>query len=130
MYEIITQDKFRELIGQYINKSADATLFGIDVIYLLLEKLRFEEAQPLMSGYGGLINTLDILSTNIDLVLKDKLTQENGDVVYYLNESGLPAKASKEQFDKMIKGIQEPSDEEYETGYLQTPSDKDEKMFG
>jgi hypothetical protein len=129
MFEIITQDRFRTLMGQYINKSADAALYGIDVVYPLLEKLRFEEAQPLMSGYGGLINTLDILSTNIDIMMKDKLTDETSDIVYYLNEAGLPAKTTTDEFNRLIKGMQTEFDEEYPTGYLQKPPDEDEKMF-
>jgi len=130
MYKIITQDKFRQLMNEYINKSCDAALFGMDVIYPLLEKLKFDEALPLMSGYGGLINTIDILSSNIDLVIKDKMVDETSDVVYYLNEQGMPAKISKKEYDKMINKMETGFEGEYETGYLQRPSDEDEKMFG
>jgi len=126
MYEIITQDKFRELILNYIHKSTDSVLYGMDVIHPLLEKLKFEEAQILISGYGGLMNTLDVLSSNIDTVVKDRLTEENDNIVYFINEDGVPAKMLKDQFDKMMKTIQ--FDDEIE--YLQMPPDKDEKMFG
>ena len=69
MYEIITQDKFRELLSDHIRKNADQALYGIDVLYPLLEKLRFGEALPLMMGYGGIIATMSVLANNIDLVL-------------------------------------------------------------
>jgi hypothetical protein len=130
MYEIITQDKFRELLGDHIRKNTDQALYGIDVIYPLLEKLKFEEALPLMIGYGGIIATMSVLANNIDLVLKDKLTEENDDIVYYLNEQDMPAKISKKEFEKLIKGEFPFEDEDYETGYLQKPVDTDEKMFG
>ena len=129
MYEIITQDKFRKLLGDHIRKNADQALYGIDVLYPLLEKLRFGEALPLMMGYGGIIATMSVLANNIDLVLKDKLTEDNDDIVYYLNEQDMPAKIDKREYEKLIKG-QPIVEEEYETGYLQKPVDEEENMFG
>lgn len=129
MYEIITQDKFRELLGDHIRKNADQALYGIDVLYPLLEKLRFGEALPLMVGYGGIIATVSVLANNIDLVLKDKLTEENDDVVYYLNEQDMPAKMDRKEYEKLING-QLIVEEEYESGYLQRPVDEEENMFG
>ena len=129
MYEIITQDRFRKLIMDYIHKTVDMALYSMDVISPLLEKMRFEEAQILMSGYGGLISTLDVLSSNIDIVVKDRLVNEKNDMVYYLNEAGLPSKMSKDAFDRMVKTLRGEGEKEYETGYLQSPVDKDENMF-
>ena len=130
MYEIITQDKFRMLLGEHINKAAEQALYGVDIVYPMLEKMQFGQAQQLLSGYGGLISTLTVLSSNIDLVLKDKLTKDTDDIVYYLNEEGMPAKTTKVEYDKIIKIIQNGYEEEYESGYLQKPPDDDENMFG
>lgn len=129
MYEIITQDKFRKLLGDHIRKNTDQALYGIDVLYPLFEKLKFEEALPLMIGYGGIIGTMSILANNIDLVLKDRLTEENEDIVYFINEQDMPAKMGRKDYETLIKG-QSMLEEDYETGYLQRPVDEEEKMFG
>lgn len=129
MYEIITQDKFRTLLGDHIRKNTDQALYGIDVLYPLFEKLKFEDALPLMIGYGGIIGTMSILANNIDLVLKDRLTEENEDIVYFINEQDMPAKMGRKDYETLIKG-QPMVEEDYETGYLQRPVDEEEKMFG
>lgn len=127
MYEIITQDRFREMILDYIHKNVDMAIYSMEVISPLLEKMQFEEAQVLMAGYGGLISNLDVLSSNIDIVVKDRLVDEKSDTVYYLTEEKLPAKMPKRDFDRMLA---ESYSNVEETGYLQRPVDEEEKMFG
>ena len=131
MYEIISQEKFRELLNGHIDKDIENTLYALDVIYPALENRTTDKLQSYVNGTGGVVQTLVMLTMNLDLLTKDELTKENDDMVYFINDEKLPAKMTRQEYEKMLKGESVNYDEEeYETGYLQMPTDKDETMFG
>lgn len=131
MHEIISQDKFRKLIQGHVEKDVDNALYALDVIYPALDKMRIDKLPSYINGTGGVVQTLVMLTMNIDLLIKDELTPENDDMVYFINDEKLPAKMTKIDYEKMLKGEPiEYDEEDYETGYLQTPPDDGETMFG
>ena len=101
MYETITQAEYRNIIGTLIRDDAERLRFGLKVIEPLLDSLRFEELQPYLSGNDGLIETMDILSDNIALIVKDRLVDE--DSLVYMIKNDMPVKVSKEYYDNLIK---------------------------
>lgn len=99
----ITQIEYRNRMGELIRKDCDKTLYGMDIVYPLLEKMEYEKVISLLREEDSLIDVMQTLSDNINLALKDRLTKHDKNTVYILNDYNLPMKMTKEDYTILIK---------------------------
>lgn len=130
MYEKITQQEFRDRMDELILTTKQVVLYSIDMVYPLLENGLEKEALPFLYGAGSLPDSLMILHNNIDIRAKDELISPDTDLVYFMNEFGMPSKTSPEEYNFIIQGMGLPLDE-IEVPYEDIKDNPDnEKMFG
>ena len=133
MFEIITKTEFQDKMDYLIAITKQHALYAMDMVYPLLENGQDAEALPYIQGYGSLMDTLRILHNNIDMRLKDNLIPEENDMVYFMDETGMPSKTDQAQYD-IIKNRTNKrlyNDEDEDIPYEGVPENPDNKaMFG
>lgn len=130
MYEKITQREFRDRMDELIISTKTTALYAIDMLYPLLEDGFDKEALPYLYGHGSVTDTLLILHNNIDMRVKDDLLSIDTDLVYFIDENGMPSKTSPEQYELIIKGKPMHDIDYDEPPYTDIPENPDNvKMF-
>ena len=130
MYEIITQAEFRDKMNELILITKTNALYALDMVYPLLETNQDTEALSYLNGQGSLIDILYILQNNITILQLDKLVPKNNDMVYFIDEFGLPSKTTQEQYEMIVNDEISVDKDEKKIPYVDVPDNPDnDNMF-
>ena len=130
MYEEITRQQFKDRMEELILITKTNALYAIDMIYPLLETNQDAKALSYIKGQGALMDTLFILQNNMDILLKDNLVPEDTDLIYFIDEFGMPSKTNPEQYELIISGEDRQLIDDEEIPYEDVEDNPDnERMF-
>ena len=131
MREIISRQEFKDRMNELIVITKTNALYAMDMVYPLLECNQDAEALAYISGQGSLMETLYTLDNNMRILKLDELVPEENDLVYFIDEYGMPSKTNQEQYDIIVNDDEPAPKTDEDVPYEDVLDNPDnEKMFG